>query len=394
MNGACTTSFGDIQVIRDVVGVVDCNARSLSEAGYHALSGPHSVFPIIVTALMTIYVALLGYRLMFGDGVRFADMPVAALKIGAILALTLNWSVFQTLVFDVAFKGPLEIAHMLDRPVVQNGVQRPAPDPLSGAQNAYTQLTLAAADFGKSAGQAGATPDSRDAAAAQALWKAAAALFAGTAGVLSVASVATGVLTAVGPVFIALFLLDVTRGLFVGWVRALATAALAPSVCWLTTSAMLLALKPWLTTLMQQRESHQLNPDTATAVAAMVFVFTGAQLALVAASAIIAMGFRLGGRAPASAAAGAAPVVAVSPGSPLADLGSLSRAQQLTQHLQRSYPTEAAGERLIGVEQTLAGDRRGSEWGAIAASRSDRLGENYRRNRFRDRSLMRGGASA
>jgi len=395
MNGACATHLGDIQAIRDVVGVVDCNSRALSEAGYHALTGPHSVFPAALTAIMTIYVAILGYRLLFGDGARLADMPMAALKIGTILALTLSWTTFQTLVFDVAFRGPLEIAGMIDRPVVRDGVQEAASDPLRGAQAAYTELTLAAADFGKAAGQTGAPPDSRDGAAAQTLWKAAAALFAGTAGVLSVASVATGVLTAIGPIFIALFLLDVTRGLFIGWVRALATAVLTPSVCWLTTSAMLVALKPWLTTLAEQRGSHLLNPDTATAVAAMVFVFTGAQFALVLASAIIAGGFRLGGRAARIERAEAASSAAGPPESQLAGLGSLSRAQQLTQSLQRSYPTAGETDRRISVDQAAhAGGSPGTGSRDQPSPASDRLGESYRRNRFRDRPQARGGALA
>jgi type IV secretion system protein VirB6 len=393
MSGSCATHLGDIQAIRDVVGVVDCNSRALSEAGYHALNGPHSMFPAVLTAIMTIYVAILGYRLMFGDGARLADMPMAALKIGTILALTLSWSTFQTLVFDVAFKGPLEIARMIDHPAVRDGVQAVAPDPLRGAQAAYTELTLAAADFGKAAGQTGAAPDSRAVAAAQTLWKAAAALFAGTAGVLSVASVATGVLTAIGPIFIALFLLDVTRGLFVGWVRALATAVLTPSVCWLTISAMLVALKPWLATLAQQRGSGTLNPDTATAVAAMVFVFTGAQLALVLASAIIAGGFRLGGRPLLIARADIAPSAAGPPESQLAGLGSLSRAQQLTQSLQRSYPTPADADRRINVDQSMnLGGLTGAGSRDPASAAPARLGENYRRGRFRDRP--RGGALA
>ena len=40
-----------------------------------------------LTVALTIYVAVIGYRLLFGNGARLADGPTIALKIGAVLAL-------------------------------------------------------------------------------------------------------------------------------------------------------------------------------------------------------------------------------------------------------------------------------------------------------------------
>ena len=48
----------------------------------------------------------IGYRLLFGEGARLTDAPMIALKIGAVLALVTNWSLFQTLVFDLAERAP------------------------------------------------------------------------------------------------------------------------------------------------------------------------------------------------------------------------------------------------------------------------------------------------
>ena len=68
-----------------------------------------------LTVLMTIYVAWMGLRIMFGMG-RVSDMPWVALKIGAILALVTSWPLFQTLVFDVASKAPIELARIVTAP--------------------------------------------------------------------------------------------------------------------------------------------------------------------------------------------------------------------------------------------------------------------------------------
>ena len=69
---------------------------------------------------------------------------------------------------------------------------------------------------------------SPQAAAAESTAGAAGLLFLSSAGVISAATLAIGVLTAVGPVFIVLALIPATRGLFVGWVRAMAAAAMTP----------------------------------------------------------------------------------------------------------------------------------------------------------------------
>ena len=58
-----------------------------------------------------------------------------ALKIGAIMALTLNWTTFQTLVFDLAYKAPVELARTVSGPMgPRDG------DLVSGAQGAYDEL--------------------------------------------------------------------------------------------------------------------------------------------------------------------------------------------------------------------------------------------------------------
>jgi type IV secretion system protein VirB6 len=385
---ACPTTVFDVGIVRDILGSVDCNVQLYSAAGYHALAGPGSPLPAAMTALLTIYVALLGYRMLFAvEGVRLAQAPLIALKIGVILALTLNWSVFQTLVFNLGAQAPLEIGRVISRPMAMGGPSL-ASDPVQGIQTAYDELNADAADLAKKAAQEGpqglqgamaqpvAAPSGNEAATATDLRRAAGALLASTAGVLGMAFIATGVLTAVGPVFIALLLFEATGGFFTGWVRALVAAILIPMVCWVTTSVLLVVLAPRIETLAQQRAGHAINLDTAAAASAIVLIFAAAQGALVIAGLLIAGGFRLGRRAaPAPASATAVRDTQTM----LEVVEARSRAEVLATALRRSS-TASAREYATMVPASSAAAPGDVEIPRLeAAARTVRLGETYRR---------------
>ena len=213
--GAAASLVGE-GVIRGVLGAVDCQTRAFAEAGYSSLTSSSSTFQVALTALLTIYVALVGFRMLFASGgAKLSDAPGIALKIGAILALVTSWATFQTLVFDVASKAPGEIAAAVAAPLQANSSSLAA-DPVNGLQAAYDQLNRSAVAFGATAGPNAKAYSSPQASAAEALSAASGALFMTTAGVIAGATLAIGVLTAVGPVFIAMFLIPATRGLLRG----------------------------------------------------------------------------------------------------------------------------------------------------------------------------------
>ncbi len=383
MSGLCPAPHIDEGVVRGVLSTVDCNVRHYSQAGYLALTGPESIFPTALTILLTIYVAVLGYRLMFGvGGARLADAPIMALKIGFILALTLNWTTFQTLVFDVALKGPIQVAQIMAKPASISGAALTR-QPIDGLQIAYDQIVEDAGAFGKSAGPNPQVLKGGDAAAADGLWKASSALFMSTAGVLAISTIAVGVLVSIGPIFIALFLFDATRGLFAGWLRALVAAALAPLVCWITTTILLVVIEPWLVELAKGREAGHPDPNTATAVISLIFVFAAAQAALVAGGAAIASGFelKLGAREPKpdrqdSKTETQGPAVQ-------------TRAEQIAATLQRSA--------YVSSLATNSGVSSASGVGRYANTRESpadpvpRIGDGYRRGAFTDRFSRQAG---
>jgi type IV secretion system protein VirB6 len=382
---ACPTTPFDVGIVRDILGSVDCNVQMYSAAGYHALAGPGSPLPAAMTALLTIYVALLGYRMLFAvEGVRLAQAPLIALKIGVILALTLNWSVFQTLVFNLGAQAPLEIGRVISRPMAAGGPSLAA-DPVQGIQTAYDELNADAAELAKKAGQGAAAqgtqagpaalPSGAEAATASDLRRAAGALLASTAGVLGMAFIATGVLTAIGPVFIALLLFEATGGFFVGWVRALVAAVLIPMVCWVTASVLLVVLAPRIEVLAQQRAAHAINLDAAAAASAIVLIFAAAQAALIVAGLLIAGGFRLARRAAAAPAATAAPRETRST---VEVVEARSRAEVLATALRRSSSTSAR-EYASMAPMSVAAPADVETARLEAGPRPVRLGETYRR---------------
>ncbi len=336
MNVGCRALVDD-GVIRGVLAAVDCETRHYAQLGYSALTAGSGVFQSALTALLTIYVAVVGYRLLFARGdVRLSDAPVMALKIGAILALVTNWATFQTLVFDVAGRVPKELAAVISAPL-QDRRASLAAAPVEGLQVVYDELGRTAEALGKKAGPSARTYSSAEASAAQSITTATSVLFVMSAGVISAATLAIGVLTAVGPIFIALFLIRAARGIFVGWVRALTAAALTQMVGWLLIVLMLAVIQPWLEAAARQR-ADQVDPQTAASIASLIFVFAFGQLALVLGACVMAFGFRLPTSVRAAPAVRAAAAGAgASPAAP-----APTRAERLAFDLQRGNAQSGA----------------------------------------------------
>lgn len=376
MSQACAAMVDD-GVIRGVLATVECQTRVYAESGYQALTQGSPVFQGVLTAVLTIYVALIGYRMLFAQGAaRLSDAPGIAIKIGVILMMVTSWSAFQTLVFDVADRAPTEIAAIVSAPLTEGGAAL-ASRPVDGLQAAYDEFSETGAAYGKLAGPNAKGYSSPQAAAAEASAGAAGLLFLSSAGVISAATLAIGVLTAIGPVFIVLALIPATRGLFVGWVRAMTAAALTPLVAWLLIVLMLSVIEPWIATLSAQRAAVRLDPQTAMSAAALVFVFAAGQAALVMGAWIMALSFRLpsltrdrdtrrteGSQATANAQVNAAAMP--------------SRAERLAMDLQRDQAQST--ERSRAAQAATAVMSATNRQVSVSVDESRRLGDAYRRN--------------
>lgn len=378
MSFGCPLPVPNEGALRALVAAVDCNARGYSQAGFLALTGPNSFFPGALTALLIIMVALLGYRMLFGYGPRLVSAPLIALQIGAVLALTLQWPLFQTAVFDLAYKAPVQIA-------AATLGQGTTADPLGEAQGAYDALladsrTLDIGTTGQVA--AGAGPRAR---AAADLASSARTLFLSTAGALSIALIAVAVLVTVGPVFIALLLLGATRGLFFGWVRALLAAALAPMVIWADTALMMTVLRPNLDALPAAITQSQPDMARVDAVVTMIQVFAAAQLALVLLGAVVALGLRFNRLVPVRRDRAGQPPRAAAPAPQMArseQLAEALRSPSLLRQMSASSSTFGDRSRTTLIS-TASRDRFQPATSIVGAA--ERTGEGYRRARFTNR---------
>ena len=361
----CATTT-DLGVVRDVLTAVNCNTKSFARLGYESLTAAGSPFQAALTVALTIYVAVIGYRLLFGNGARLADGPTIALKIGAVLALVTSWSLFQTLVFDVAERAPLEIASIISAPMRGSAM---ASDPVAGLQAAYDQLSETATAF---AHPPKSVPDKAQAdyaAASQALTLASNALFVASAGLIAVITIAIGFLTATGPLFIALFLFLQTRGFFVGWVRALGACAFGLISAWSLTILMLHAVQPWMESLSDIGANGIADARTGITAAIIVLVFCASQFAVLLAAIVIARGFRLpGATRTATATAVAAPAAVANP------LDMISRPARLAEQLGRFETSSVTTDRTAAAASAAIAGR-----GPVMAAAQGRIGDMYRR---------------
>ena len=60
---------------------IDCQAQTIGEAGYQALAQPGSPVSLALTAILTIFVALFGLRLLFGRIPDYGEIMIAAIKV-------------------------------------------------------------------------------------------------------------------------------------------------------------------------------------------------------------------------------------------------------------------------------------------------------------------------
>ncbi len=381
---ACPGPEDAAGIAHGVLASVGCNSQRLSLDAYAALTGPGSFLPAALTACLTIYVALLGYGLLTGSPrLKLAQVSQTGLKIGAVVALTLNWSIFQTLVFNVAAEAPFEVGHIFTQAAAAGAEDQAGGDPLTRLEAIHQELTDSAHSLIQPNVAAGAASTTVTAAgagpqppAAEALLWMATTVIVCSVGLIALAMVAQAILVALGPAFMLFFLFDATRGLFVGWVRALAAAIIAPVTTWGGLMVCLATLEPWVARLARERAAHAIKVDTISTLVTFVVTFAAAQTVLAIGAIVITSAFNLR-RAPA-ARDGDTLSTANSQQQAIEARFSQSRAQLLAQslHSERNQSHTQGESRRLEVFG-VAGP--GAAPGALAAPAAPRLSDTYRR---------------
>lgn len=291
---ACPLPDPDAGIALRLSSFLTCQAQALGENGYQALAGGPMVAGML-TGLVTIFVALIGYRFLLGSMPTMRDGVGWAIRLGMVLALATGWPAFQVLVYRVAVEAPGEFAAVL---LPASGLSAEGLD--VRIQQAYDTIRLgssvnppltspAAPAPAAGAAQAGTTPATQQQQQQQqanfgplgqaALPQTASWFVVSTLGVSGGLRLATGFLLAIGPIAIMALLFDATLGLFIGWVRALAGAALALLGATIVTALDLLLVESELAHLQSvERGVTVIDPQALTTI---VLAFTLVMLAAI-----------------------------------------------------------------------------------------------------------------
>jgi len=288
MADACMSEAADLKLVNGLLTAVDCSITGIVKTGYGALMAPGSQLVVGLTALLTIYIAILGFRIMLGLGsLRVGDLTMVAVKIGVVLALATNWPLYHQLIFTTLFSGPEQFAGQL----LGASGGKPVAALHGQLQLAFDEMQAGATYFAmRSAGSSspwiGGAPF-----AAAAMNLSSVVMLVSTLGVLLGAKIVLAALLVAGPLFIGFLLFDSTQGIFAGWLRAALALALAPMMAMLGLVLQLTLIQPQLVRLAELRANP--IPDPAPAIAVLVITLI---VALVTGAGLVAatvIGFSL-----------------------------------------------------------------------------------------------------
>jgi type IV secretion system protein VirB6 len=272
---------------------LDCQVNGAVELGYGRLFGPHGVFGPALTALLTVYVAVLAIGLMTGHTrLTLGTLTPKALALGLILTFATAWPAYQTVVYGLLTGGPDEVASAF------MGAHAGATQAFAGRLD---RLFDAVVDLGRAVGSLPKAPNLD--LAVDLIWTSALTLLLATLGLLIVARVVLAVLLALGPMFVILALFRGSRGLFEGWLRTAVAFALAPMLIVLGGSGLMAVLGPVIGAIADDPAGavRDLRPIFTLFLAAMVYA--GLTLALMWTAVSLTRGWRIGGHSDAAPAA-------------------------------------------------------------------------------------------
>lgn len=290
----CTPSSGD-SFVAGTLSAIECQAQTIGNAGYLALSAPGSGIMAFLTAMLTIFVALIGYRMFVGRGPDLGGGLLIFAKIGIVLALATSWPAFRTLVYDVAIDAPAQLGATVGGAASLDGGGTALTARLSETDRALR--TLNAWGIGAEPNRAGVSDDQGiepdTTYETKALGAARMSFLTGAIGSIALTRLAAGVLLALAPLFIAFLLFDATRGLFGGWLRGLIGLTLGTTASSLVLAVETAIVQPRVVTLINLRASGYSIQGSATELLVLGIVFAFVALAVLLVSFYVAAGLRL-----------------------------------------------------------------------------------------------------
>ena len=275
---------GDSFLLRTLAHI-DCQAQVIGSYGYLALGQPGSTASVLMTSLLTLFIALFGIRLLFGPPPGARDLVFDVLKIGIVLTLAFSWPAFRTVIYDVTLKGPAEIATVISGASGNERQSEALAARLQRADNAIVRLTEVGA--GRNLGALinseapGGTFESAALADDTAFGSARLLFLAGTIGTLALLRIAAGLLLALTPLVAGLWFFPWTRGLVAGWIRGLVLTMAGSVGTAIVLSVELAIIEPWLADALKVRSLGYAIPAAPTELFAIMLAFAMVQLMMI-----------------------------------------------------------------------------------------------------------------
>ena len=88
---ACPILSPDTGFVRSMMAFVDCQAQTLGAGAWQSLAAPGSTLSLVLTGFLTLFVALFGYRLLFGHAPDLRSGVLAIVKVGFVVAMAPSW---------------------------------------------------------------------------------------------------------------------------------------------------------------------------------------------------------------------------------------------------------------------------------------------------------------
>lgn len=272
---ACPSVTTGSEFLVEALSHIDCQAQMLGSFGFQSLAEPGSPAAIVLTALLTLFVALYGIRLLFGAVDEPRDLIGAVLKVGIVLTIAVSWPAWRVVAYDTVLRGPAEVAATI------------MPSTLPHPQQAFAErlqaidsgmAALAAARTGRQTGEIideGAASGFRPIALEDeaGLGWSRPIYLASTLGSLAALRIAGGLLLALAPLMAGLLLFDFSRGLFAGWIRGLVLVALGSLGLTVLLSVQTAVMEPWIADVLERRGLGYATPAAPTEMLALVTAF-------------------------------------------------------------------------------------------------------------------------
>jgi type IV secretion system protein VirB6 len=251
---------------------IDCNSEQIIQYAFNRFFGPGGALGWALTVILTIYVALIAYRMLSGHG-RLSGMPPRILALGLVLTFATSWIGYQSFVLNIALGAPEELAKVLlnTKGSATYAFSRQLDLIFQAIARVALESRTAAGGEGAAAAAAASGALSAE---GDLLWTGALMLLLGTVGVLIVSRMALALMLALGPIFIVLALFSGTRGLFVGWMKTVVMLAVAPLFAVLLGSGTLVLIRPLVS------ELASLNGGIDMRIAVNIFLAASVHVAL------------------------------------------------------------------------------------------------------------------